>query len=34
VEPPKPNKKVISTEKEIQNSQLKRIQEIDEIFFS
>lgn len=34
VEPPKQNKKVISTDKEIQNSQLKRIQEIDEIFFS
>ena len=34
VEPPKENKKVITTDKEIQHSQLKRIQELDEIFFN
>ena len=33
-EPPKPVKKIVGTEKEISNSKLNRIQEIDEIFFN
>ena len=34
VEAPKANKKIISAKKEITNSQMERIKEIDEIFFS